>query len=78
MRIRRFGMHIPICYDALKQFETRDRMQARAAMSRPWCQCCGAPIQTETALDLSPFGLTGFACQRCVDRHTCDEHIWLS
>lgn len=71
-------MHIPICYDAVKQFERRDRRQAKAVMSRPRCQCCGAPIQTETALDLTPFGLTGLACQRCVDRHTCDEHSWLS
>ena len=69
-------MELPKCYDAALQFDARDRRQTRLAKKRPQCQGCGEPIQTETALDLRPFGLAGFACQRCVDRHSRDENQW--
>lgn len=71
-------MHIPECYDAVKQFEARDRAQSRLVEGSPRCQCCGKPIRTETVLDLHPFGLAGLACQRCVDRHIHDTWIWLN
>ena len=62
-------MRIPQCYDAIKQFDARDRAETRMAAHRPRCQCCGDAIRTETMLDLQPFGVNALACQRCVDRH---------
>ncbi|MBO5867421.1 MAG: hypothetical protein J6Q54_00745 [Oscillospiraceae bacterium] len=31
----------------------------------PVCQGCGQAITTELCLDLSPFGLSGYACEEC-------------
>ena len=61
-------MQIPKCYEATNQFAARDRAEAKAAQCRPKCQSCGEPILTELILDLRPFGIAAFACQRCVDR----------
>lgn len=63
-------MQIPVCYEATRQFDARDRAETAAIRRRPRCQCCGKVIQTETVLDLQPFGIAAFACQRCVDRFT--------
>ena len=71
-------MHIPECYDAVRQFEARDRVNAESAARRPRCSCCGDPIQTETALDLRSLGLPELVCQRCVDRHIRYEEEWLT
>lgn len=62
-------MQIPQCYDAIKQFDARDRAETRKAAQGLRCHCCAAVIRTETMLDLHPFGINALACQRCVDRH---------
>jgi hypothetical protein len=36
---------------------------------KPICQCCDQPVETELWLDLSPFGINGVGCERCVYRH---------
>ena len=36
----------------------------------PRCDCCGDPIWTEKYLDLSAFGLEGYACEACLDENT--------
>lgn len=61
---------IPDCYEADKQYDRMDRAHTARIMRRPCCECCGEHIQSESYLDLSPFGLNGVACERCVDRNT--------
>ena len=36
----------------------------------PTCVCCQEPIRTEYYLDLSAFGLAGYACEACVEENT--------
>lgn len=63
---------IPECYEADRQYERMDRAYTARIMRRPCCKGCGERILTESYLDLSPFGVNGVACERCVDRHTAD------
>lgn len=48
--------------EALRQlcFDARQRR-------RPRCQCCGEHIRTERFAALEPFGLGGYACERCLE-----------
>ena len=61
---------IPDCYEADRQFDRMDLAYTARIMRRPRCQCCGGHILSENYLDLSPFGLSGVACERCVDQNT--------
>lgn len=63
-------MNLPDCYEADRQFDTMDRAQTARMMRKPKCVKCEKPILSEKYLDLSDFGLDGFVCERCVDRHT--------
>lgn len=36
----------------------------------PQCVCCGDPLWTEKYLDLSAFGLEGYACEACMEENT--------
>lgn len=66
---------IPDCYEADRQFERMDLAYTVRIMRRPCCECCGERILSEKYLDLSPFGLNGVACERCVENNTfatCD------
>ena len=65
-------MYLPDCYEADRQFDAMDRAYTAKLMKRPKCACCGLPIISETYLDLSDFGLEGFACERCVEHNTYD------
>ena len=65
-------MNLPECYEADRQFKALDLAYTAKVMRRPRCVCCNEPILSETYLDLSPFGLDGVVCERCVDRHTHD------
>lgn len=60
---------IPDCYEADRQAERRDLAYTARLMRRPCCQRCGQHILSEKYLDLSPFGINGVACERCVDRN---------
>ena len=61
---------IPDCYEADRQEEARQLAYTAKVMRRPRCECCQKPLLGETYLDLEPFGLRGFACERCVAAHT--------
>ena len=61
---------IPDCYEADRQFARMDLAYTARVMRRPCCEGCGERILTENYLDLSPFGINGVACERCVDRNT--------
>ena len=61
---------IPECYEADRQYERMDLAYTARIMRRPCCECCGEHILTESYLDLSPFGLSGVACERCIERNT--------
>lgn len=61
---------IPDCYEADRQFEAMDLAYTARLMRRPKCVRCGAHIQTDAYLDLSEFGIPGYACQRCADNAT--------
>lgn len=63
---------IPDCYEADRQYERMDLAYTARIMRRPCCECCGEHILTERYLDLSPFGINGVVCERCVDRNTAD------
>jgi len=63
---------IPDCYEADRQYEAMDRAYTKRIMRRPCCACCGEHLMTENYLDLSPFGIPGVACERCVDKYTAD------
>ena len=47
------------------------RQRRCAARRRPVCLCCGENVATERYLDLSPLGVEGEACERCVERLMC-------
>lgn len=66
---------IPDCYEADRQYARMDLAYTVRIMRRPCCECCGEHILSECYLDLSPFGLNGIACERCVKNNTlatCD------
>ena len=63
---------IPDCYEADRQEEARQLAYTAKIMRRPRCQRCEKPLMGETYLDLEPFGLRGFVCERCVDVNTHD------
>ena len=63
-------MKIPDCYEADRQAEARDLAYTARIMRRPLCQCCGSRILSETCVELESFGLSGYACERCVENHT--------
>ena len=63
---------IPDCYEADRQFEAMDLAYTARIMRRPCCQCCGERILSETYVDLEPFGIAGYACERCVGNNTHD------
>ena len=63
-------MPIPDCYEADRQFEAKDRVEAARMMRKPKCVKCEMPILSEKYLDLSDFGLDGFVCERCVENAT--------
>ena len=68
-------MQIPDCYEADRQAEAQDLAYTAMVMRRPRCERCEKPILSETYLDLSPFGLNGLVCERCVNANThatCD------
>ena len=57
----------PGVWEALRQQRLEYRRQRR-----PRCVCCGEHIGSEEYLDLTNFGLRGFACGRCVEANTGD------
>lgn len=61
---------IPDCYDPAVQFAHNDLAQTARLMRRPLCAGCGCRIVSETCLDLSPFGLKDYACERCIQNNT--------
>ncbi|MBQ3529769.1 MAG: hypothetical protein IJA47_04670 [Oscillospiraceae bacterium] len=63
-------MKIPNCYDPVEQERRRDLAYNAKIMRLPCCQGCGQRITSEQYLDLEPFGLKGYACEKCVSRHT--------
>lgn len=63
-------MKIPDCYEADRQFDAMDRAHTARMMRRPVCNCCGNPILSDTYLDLSDLGSSGYVCERCVDACT--------
>lgn len=50
----------------------RDLAHTARVMRCPRCQCCDEHLMGEMYVDLEPFGLRGYACGRCVDKHTFD------
>lgn len=52
-----------------QQEEYRQLKHTARMMKRPICDCCGERIWTEEYLDLEPFGIHGYACERCVNLH---------
>lgn len=64
--------NLPDCYEADRQEEARDLAYTARIMRRPCCECCGERLLGERYLDLSHFGLNGYACESCVDSHTHD------
>lgn len=63
-------MKIPDCYEADRQFEAMDHAYAKRLMRRPICERCGLHIESETCLDLSDLGSTGYVCEHCVEACT--------
>lgn len=61
---------IPDCYEADRQAEAMDLAHTARIMRRPRCERCGDPLMGEAYLDLSPFGLNGYACERCLNANT--------
>lgn len=59
-------MDIPNCYDPVVQEEDRQLAYTAKRMRMPRCLCCNEHIWTEKYLDLSAFGLNGYACEECV------------
>ena len=51
-------------------FTLQDIAQAQRETRLPTCMCCKRPIRSETSLNMSAFGLNGYACERCVYNHT--------
>jgi len=62
---------IPDCYEADRQAEARELAYTAQIMRRPRCACCGRPLMGDTYLDLEEFGIKDYACERCVEKHTC-------
>lgn len=62
-------LQIPDCYDPVVQEFGRQLAHTARLMKRPICQSCGERIWTEEYLDLEPFGIKGYACEKCVKRH---------
>ena len=62
-------MLIPSCYDPVYQEERRQLAYTASMMKRPTCECCGERIWTEEYLNLEPFGIKGYACEKCVSRN---------
>lgn len=72
-------MKIPDCYEADRQFDAMDRLYTAKMMRRPLCERCGQHIVSDTYLDLSELGSSGYVCERCVDActySTCDLEDW--
>ncbi len=61
---------IPDCYEADRQADARDLAYTARMMRRPVCPSCGERIMTEECIDLEPFGIAGYGCERCIKRHT--------
>ena len=61
---------IPDCYEADRQEEARQLAHTAMVMRRPRCECCGEPLMGDTYVDLEPFGLKGYACERCTSHNT--------
>ena len=63
----------------MEPWQEEDLRQLRLAARRlrlPRCACCDEPVATEVFLDLTPFGLQGVACERCVGVHTgCTDDL---
>ncbi len=57
----------------MEPWQEEDLRQLRQTARRlrlPRCACCDEPLPSETYLDLAPFGLSGVACEECVEMHT--------
>lgn len=65
-------MHIPDCYDPAVQEAANALAHTAKVMRRPRCERCGSPLMGEIYLDLEPFGLKGYACEKCLDKHSHD------
>ena len=61
---------VPDCYEADVQAEARELAYTARIMRRPRCERCGVPLIGDTYVDLGPFGLKGYACERCVTKCT--------
>lgn len=64
------NLQIPDCYDPAVQEESRQLAYTAKMMKKPRCVCCGERIWTEECLDLEPFGIKGYSCERCVKSNT--------
>ena len=62
--------NIPDCYEADRQAEARELAYTARIMRRPRCVCCEEPLMGEIYVDLEPFGLNGYACERCIKAST--------
>lgn len=71
-------MRLPGSLDPVAQAEQRERRWDRR--DGPRCLRCQEPVDTESYLDLMPFGIAGIACEKCVRRnsHWADapEEVW--
>ena len=57
-------------------FELQDIAQARKEARAPRCACCKGPILSETYLDLTDMGVSGYICESCVDDNTHSTDDW--
>lgn len=65
---------IPDCYDPIEQERSRDLAWTARITQRPRCQGCGGYLTGESCLDLTPFGIQAYACDRCVQAHSLDPY----
>ena len=65
-------MNLPECYDPAVQEAAHALAYTAKVMHRPRCECCGSPLTGDQYMDLEPFGLKGYACEQCIDKHSYD------
>lgn len=63
-------MNLPDCYDPAVQEAANALAWTARALRQPRCIACGCRITTEKYLDLEPFGIMGFGCEACMNKHS--------
>ncbi len=57
---------IPDCYEADRQFKCMDLAYTARIARRGRCEVCDGFLSGEECLDLSAFGISGYACAGCL------------